>query len=154
MNIRTVVDRRLSGSELRCYGHCDRQSAPKFLPGQPYHVACIACPSGYVSRIIMYEKELDISWFKRFLSSTLDGLVDLSDEDIRIATRHPWDLDLIEAEEDVVLRQAYWTQSYRRTKSDDLGRPALFVCSTCDTLFLQSLNSNETKCQNCRSKHS
>ncbi len=51
---------------------------------------------------------------------------------------------------DLVLREAYWTQSYRRTKNDDPDRPALFFCSNRDSFFVQPLTSKETLCPSCR----
>jgi hypothetical protein len=105
-----------------------------------------AYPSGYVSLIVHYGKELDIHAFKAYLSSLHKGYV--ADEDIRIATRYNWDLGIKEPE-GPVLREAYWRQSYRRTDSKDPNRVALFLSTNCSSSYKQMSDKNKL-CPQCR----
>ena len=149
MDLKTVVEKILNGP-LKCYGHCDKQGVLKFLPVINRTVACFICPSGYVSRVSTYGKDFDLTWFKGFLTEAVKEIGEVTNQDIRVATRHPWDLGIPEETGDVVLRQAYWTQNYGRTKSTDPNRIALFLCTKCSSLYHQPLTSQETLCMNCR----
>ena len=96
-------------------------------------IGCYVCSSGYVSRIVTYGKKLDLAAFKALVSSLTKGVADVDDEDIRVGTRYTWDLGIKGNESGMVLREAYWTQSYRRTKNDNPNRVALFLCGKCDS---------------------
>jgi hypothetical protein len=143
--IKQIVQSALSG-ESKCFSHCDKHAKLYLSEHEGKLLGVYACPSGYVSRIVLYERTLELEWFKRFLESVTKS--EVKDSDIRIATRHPWELAL-DVEEKVVLKEAYWTQNYRRTKSEDPNRIALFRCTTCGKLFLQSLSSSNTLCETC-----
>ncbi len=121
----------------------------KFLSSDKDLIVCSACPGGYISRIVAYGEEVNLRTFKEYLSRLLSGSLSLEDEDIRVATRHTWDLG-VKSSNDRVFRAAYWTQNYRRTKSDNPDRISLFLCSNCNTPFLQPFTSTTTLCQNCR----
>lgn len=150
MEFKQLVTQRLV-SQYKCYGHCDSTAKHVFLSPQNDLKAAIVCPQGYVSRLIAYSyKPID----QRGLLSYIEGVapeLDVRLEDIRLATRHPWDLG-VEAESDVnpsTVYQAYWTQNYRRTKSDASDRLALFMCDSCGRLFAQKISSTKSKCQKC-----
>lgn len=147
MRLRNLVEEKFS-DPTPCYGHCQEQSTVKFLSGDGNLLACFACPTGYVSRIAQYGEELNLDSFKKFLYDLL-GEQKVKDEDIRVATRYSWDLGVGTGDEKVI-RTAYWTQNYRRTKSDDPNRSAVFLCSNCNSLFIQPLTSKNTLCENCR----
>lgn len=87
--------------------------------------------------------------FRGYAQESAAGLGKVEDSDIRTARRYAWDLGLERERDDLVLREAYWTQNYRRTKTDDPDRPALFLCSNGDSFFVQPLTSNRKHCQNC-----
>ena len=91
MDLEKLVKERLNG-RCKCAGHCQELSALKFLPQKGMMIGCYTCPSGYVSLLVQYGRELDLHAFKTFLSSLLQG--DVADEDIRIATRYNWDLGI------------------------------------------------------------
>ncbi len=110
-------------------------------------IGCYVCPSGYVSLIVHYGKQLNLVGFKTFLSSIHEGVV--ADEDIRVATRYSWDLG-VEETEGPVLREAYWRQSYRRTKNEDPNRIALFMCAKCSSFYNQQLSDKNKLCPLCR----
>jgi hypothetical protein len=149
MELRDIVDAKLNSSS-KCYGHCDQLANLKYVDVDDRLLGCYVCNAGYVSRIVLYDKQLDLDWFKNFVADILNGTADVSDQDIRVATRHPWELGLEDAiSDEVVLREAYWTQNYRRTKSDDPNRQALFRCVRCGSFFTQALNSGGALCSKC-----
>jgi hypothetical protein len=149
MELRAIVDNKLN-STTKCYGHCEGSARLNFLEVNNRLLGCYSCGAGYVSRIVLYGKELDLEWFKNFVSNTLGGTGEVLDQDIRVATRHPWELGLEnEVADEIVLREAYWTQNYRRTKSDDPNRRALFRCIRCGSFFTQALNAASTLCSKC-----
>ncbi len=141
MDYRELVNARFD-MPMACYGHCQGVATLRFVRDVPRPIACAACPSGYVSRVIVYGSDVDADDLKEFVSSA--GVGGVKDEDIRVATRHPWDLSY-----DAEMREAYWTQSYRRTKDDRPGRPALFLCASCQKPFVQPLDSKGAVCPAC-----
>lgn len=146
MDLEKLVKERLSG-RTKCAGHCEELSTLKFLPQKGKMVGCYACPSGYVSILVQYGKELDLHAFKTFLLSLQS---DVADEDVRIATRYNSDLGIEGDQEGTVLKEAYWRQSYRRTKSDDPNRAALFLCTKCSSFYRQRISDKNTLCPQCR----
>ena len=146
MNLDSLVKERLNGHS-KCSGHCQEQSELKLLHPKGMTIGCYRCPSGYVSCLVQYGRELDVHAFKTFLSA-LQG--DVSDEDIRVATRYSWDLAVTSQTVGAILREAYWRQSYRRTKSEDQQRISLFACTKCDTFYRQPISDKNTLCQQCR----
>ncbi len=148
-NLKQIVEEKLNGHS-KCYGHCQEQTMLKFLPEKRMTVGCYSCPSGYVSRMVTYGKRLNVNAFKTFISKALQGIEDVTDEDVRVATRYTWDLGLKRKPEGMVLREAYWTQNYRRTKSEDQNRPALFLCVKCSSFYQQPVVSKNTLCPRCR----
>ncbi len=145
MDLEKLVKERLNG-RAKCAGHCEELSTLKFLPQKGMMIGCYTCPSGYVSFLVQYGRELDLHAFKTFLSLLQS---DVADEDIRIATRYNWDLG-IDGRERTVLREVYWRQSYRRTKSDDPNRVALFLCTKCSSFYRQRISDKNTFCPQCR----
>ena len=107
-------------------------------------MACYTCPAGYVSKVMVYGKGDARTALRTFVTKALGGQTP-KDEEIRTATRHPWDLDLPGHE----MKVAYWTQNYRGSKSTDPNRRALFVCSECGSTYVKPLMEPGTKCPNC-----
>jgi hypothetical protein len=143
MKLEEIIDARLR-TEGKCYGHCKSGTEMTLLKDGKNTFSFMSCPEGYVSRIVMYGRELDVPAFRHFLKSTA-GVGEVSDADIRIATRHPWDLGIEDGgKETVLLKEAYWTQNYRRTKSDDPSREALFLCRECSGLYVAPLSGGSS----------
>ena len=134
--------------ETKCYGHCGETANLEFTGDGT--VSCYVCPGRYVSRIITYGKELDPKRFSEYLRNVISNMGEVEDGDIRVASRHAWDMGLDRKTDELVLREAYLTQSYRRPKSEDPDRLALFLCSNRDSFFVQPLNSKDRLCKNCR----
>lgn len=139
-----IVDKYLR-TEGKCYGHCDGKTELAFIEKGTRTISCMACPDGYVSRLVMYGGELDVDGFLNYIKERIGQSGDVSAYDIRTATRHPWDLGTEgETSGENVIREAYWTQNYRRTKSDDPNRNALFLCRECDSLYLSPVSGGGT----------
>jgi len=150
--IRRIVETKLNAL-ARCRGHCEEQATLKLSEVEGVLVGTYSCSSGYVSRLLNYGAEVDLGWFRDFVSRISKGIGEVKDADVRVATRYPWDLGLKERGGfGRVLREAYWTQNYRRTESSDSGRPALFSCTSCQSFYVQSISGNETLCPNCRDR--
>ena len=147
MDLEALVKERLTGHSS-CAGHCEEPSDLKLLHKKGMMIGCYVCPSGYVSLLVEYGKELDLYAFKAFLSSLLQGGV--TDEDIRVGTRYTWDLGIEGEPDGHVLREAYWRQSYRRTKNDDPHRIALFLCTKCNSFYSQPISDKNKLCPECR----
>ena len=131
-----------------CYGHCKEASGFEFVKDDSMIVQ--VCPDRYVSRIIAYGIQVDPDRFKGILCGLAPGMEGVENFDIRVASRYAWDLGLNRRNDDLIVRLAYWTQSYRRTKNDSPDRVALFLCSNRDSFFMQPVNSRLGFCQNCR----
>jgi hypothetical protein len=97
---------------------------------------------------MVYGNDADPSELKRFVAEALEDSANVHDEDIRTATRNDWDFG--RELSGGVIRVAYWTQNYRRSKTDDPNRTALFLCSKCGSLFRQALTSHWMVCEKCR----
>jgi len=146
MDLDRLVMEKLNGRS-RCSGHCQRQSKLKLLRQGGMTIGCYSCPSGYVTCLIQYGRALDLQAFKIFLSAIQD---DVADEDIRVATRYNWDLAITNHTDGPIVREAYWRQSYRRTKSEDQQRTALFICTNCDSFYRQPISTVDNLCSKCR----
>lgn len=146
--LRELVITNLSGS-VPCFGHCSDNSTLRIVrDGQPL-VGAYVCPSGYVSRLVVYSDRAETTMLKELVKEVGAGKIDVQDPDIRVATRHPWDLG-VSGDADL-LKETYWTQSYRRTKSDDPNRIAMFLCSSCNSLFTGPLKTTGSMCNKCSS---
>jgi len=148
--VERIVEQKLKRSP-KCYRHCQEQSTLKLLPGKQMLVGSYSCPSGYVSRIVAYGRELDLNGFKALLSSALQGVEEVTDEDIRIATRYTWDLGIKEEPDGIVLKEAYWTQNYGKRKNEDPNRHGLFLCTKCGSFYGKQIENTNTLCPRCRS---
>lgn len=148
--LRELVESKLSGT-TPCFRHCSEAASLRFLQDEKFLIGAYVCPSGYVSRLVMYGEggESNPSYLKEIVKKHGSGLIDIQDADIRVATRHPWDLG---AQGGVnLLKETYWTQSYRRSKSEDPKRISLFLCSHCSRLFTGPLDSAGPVCAECSS---
>jgi hypothetical protein len=141
---RGVVETSFSQPQ-RCYGHCDQPATLRFLNSGEPAVACYTCPAGYVSKVMVYGRRDARETLREFVTMALGGQP-IKEEDIRTATRHPWDLDIAGFE----MKVAYWTQNYRGSKSTDPNRQTLFVCYECGSTFVKPLTAADTRCANCR----
>lgn len=150
------VNSRLIANDAKCYGHCSEDS--KFISlieEEDKVVGAYICPSNYVSRVVHFSKKKDLEWFEELLKERAGSDV-VKTKDIRLATRHGWELGG-KAEEEIrqinpeqrVILEYYWSK--RPKKEEKVGT---FLCSTagggCGRFFTQDLDSKEVLCENCR----
>lgn len=141
--MKQLVERTFSQPQ-KCSGHCGQEATLRFLGSDEPLMACYACPTGYVSKAMAYGLRDPREVLREFLAKAMGGRSPRDDE-IRTATRHPWDFGVADLE----LKGAYWTQNYRSSKSDDPDRQALFVCSNCGSAYAKQLSAPGTTCGNC-----
>lgn len=142
------IARSLLAATAKC-SHCGRQAKLDYI--EDGSVGVHVCPDRYVSRIIAYERQPDPDGFRKFVQKAAKGMQEVEGSDIRVARRYAWDLGLKSKSNDLVLTETYWTQNYRRTKSEDPDRLALFLCANGDSFFVQRLYAKEKLCDGCRS---
>lgn len=128
-----------------CYGHCKEKTKPIFKERNGSVLCFQACPGKYVSRVVFYNGSLEglISYLKEVARG-----IDVSERDVRVATRYGWDLGL-KGKNEKVMRVSYWTQNYGASKVSSETRPALFLCSRCGSPFVKQFNSTTSICERC-----
>ncbi len=146
VEIREVVTAKLGGP-FQCYGHCKEEASLKFVESGVDLCGAVVCPSGYVSRLILYTSQPDPERLLAFIVSKSAGELPVMTADIRTATRYATDLG--EGGEGRVLGEAYWTQNYGKRKDTSPDRPSLFMCSNCGRLFVQPLSVGSRTCNGC-----
>jgi len=141
--------------ETSCYRHCDKEASFHQLDSRGKGVVGLyACPSGFVSRVVYFDRVPDISWYKGFLKANMSDGGTIEDRDVRIATRHPWDLGLensglLVGKEGLVpyvLREAYWSPPRGDEKGASTGA---FLCAGCGRIFIQHIRSANRLCPSC-----
>ena len=143
MELRQLVESAFSQPQ-KCSGHCDQPARFRFLGSGEPTVACYACPAGYVSKVMIYGHRSPDQALLGFLTKAM-GTGATKEDEIRTATRHPWDLGAPGVE----LKVAYWNQNYRSSKSSDPTRQAIFLCSNCGSAYLKPLSAPGTRCAIC-----
>lgn len=145
------VDRYLIVKDAKCYRHCQQNA--KFTPLRTDHPGVIggyACPGNYVSRVVYFSLQPDQAWFETFLRGQVGDL--LRSRDLRVATRHGWELGG-KAESEIKqvssdgIRQIYWTL-YPVSESEKTSGP--FRCENCGSLFVKSFSDDADLCTKCR----
>lgn len=152
MDLRSTVTEKYGELE-KCYGHCDQPATLKFLNRDDDPVVTgYSCHGAYLSRVIIYASTLKL----KDSVDTIAGLVgkesEVTEEDVRIASRYSWDMDITSADPGKLMMVAYWTQNYRRTKSEDPDRNAVFLCANCNSIFSQRVTDRQVLCASCRTK--
>ncbi len=150
MELRSLVAERYGQLE-KCYGHCDQPAILRFLSDEASPVITgYSCHGAYLSRIIIYAGSLSLQESVDTISRLLGSESNVKHEDVRIASRYPWDMDITTDDTGRVMMMAYWTQNYRRTKSEDSERKAIFLCVNCNSVFSQKLSDRRVLCATCR----
>jgi hypothetical protein len=152
MELRELVTEQYGQLE-KCYGHCELPATAKFLNDDAESVVVgYSCHGAYLSRIIIYSKSLTLPVSVNYVTRLVKGQQEVMEEDVRIASRYPWDLNMVSTETEKIMMMGYWTQNYRRTKNDDPNRNALFLCESCHTIYSQPVTSKHILCPRCTSE--
>jgi len=139
---------------VSCYRHCSSRASLILSDFSTQPVGYFVCPSRYVSRIVLYFEggKADVKLMRDLLAQYSGALGEIKDSDMRLASRHPWDLD-VDSNSDPVLQEVYWTQNYKRDENK-ASNTALFLCSLCNSLFVQPINSTSSICEKCKTSES
>jgi hypothetical protein len=147
--------------KVQCRGHCTSPSHMILLAAEEDKViGAYCCPNGYVSRVLHFGFGDNTAQFHEFLSSQLDSTI-VTGKDLRVASRHGWELGEEAAAEigelarhhQLPLRQVYWV---RYPQSEEEKAKGVFLCSDssssagCGRLFTQMLTDNTRLCPKCK----
>ena len=146
--------------ETKCYRHCEETA--KFVTIQETESSFVGgyvCPGNYVSRVMYFADRPDPEWFESFLRDQI-GKDRLRSRDVRMATRHGWELGL-DAEAEIMkaapgtgsVKQFYWVFY---PQNDEEKKYGTFLCPTsaggCGSLFTKSLTDESVLCPACSAK--
>jgi glutaredoxin len=142
----------------QCRLHCDQNtSLVELWSDVKRYAGAYVCPNGYAARLLCFTQEADIKWFKNFLTKQV-GKDLVKDRDLRIATRHGWELggdlttEIRSLSSTGKISAVYWT-TYPQTEEEK--RRGVFVCSDpqtgkgCRRLFVQEITSTNRFCPHC-----
>ena len=144
----------------KCFRHCDKPTSMKLIHEDSSRVlGAYACPDGFVSQVVYLSQKPDINWFKRTINSQI-GNENFTASDIRVATRHGWELGGTAYEtlkthlrSNSSLTEVYWTR-YARTDAQKKIAISLCVGDTsrrgCLKLFAHEAEKTELFCPACR----
>jgi hypothetical protein len=148
------VHRYLVVGDAKCYRHCKEPA--KFVSlfmGDSSLVGAYVCPSNYISRVVYFANHPDREWFEKFLREQLESM--LRSRDLRVATRHGWELggnaeaEILGISDTADVNEYYWT-FYPKTEPEKTT--GAFICSNCGTLFVKNFSEETTLCTKCVAK--
>jgi hypothetical protein len=122
-------------------------------------IGAYACPDGFVSQVVYFSQRPNLKWFADTIANQV-GSENFTTNDVRVATRHGWELagsaaEALEAQlgANGSITEVYWTR-YPRTEAQkqiavsictgDVSRPG------CLRLFPHNSNKIERLCPTCR----
>ncbi|MDQ1279087.1 MAG: hypothetical protein QG670_347 [Thermoproteota archaeon] len=144
--------------EGSCRRHCTQPTSFVGLQHDADRVVGVyICPDNYVSKVVCFSTNIEIEWFRKFIRSQVKGNI-FRDRDVRIATRHGWELgdeaylELREVNPTCTVVEAYWIV-YPQTEAEKTQ--GVFLCSNpekekgCGKLFIQKIDTKNKLCQDC-----
>ncbi|MFQ5998013.1 MAG: hypothetical protein ACE5KO_01770 [Candidatus Bathyarchaeia archaeon] len=146
--------------EPSCYVHCNKKAHfTSSVKQKESIVGAYLCPSNFVSRVVYFALKPDMNWFKTWLAKQMKHQNILHERDIRIATRHPWEVQKSSTTSvtaprssgltPYVVREVYWAYPRAKLIEDKIGA---FRCQECKRIFVQALESTSRLCNSCK-KH-
>lgn len=146
----------------KCFRHCDRSTSMQTLLHEPSRVVgAYVCPDGFVSQVVYFSTTPDIKWFEKMVSEQV-GAENLASKDIRVGSRHGWELDgdarrVLESTlgVDGKITEVYWT---RYAKTDAEKRVQISLCPAGGLekrrphLFAHDSNKTDRFCPSCQTK--
>jgi len=144
----------------KCFRHCGKPTSMKIMSQDSTRVlGAYTCPDGIVSQVVYFSLKPDLKWFNRTVSRQV-GTKNFKTSDVRIATRHGWELggnaqESLKAKlgSNPSLTEVYWTR-YARTEAQK--RIAISLCMGdgsrpgCLKLFAHQSGKVEKSCPACR----
>ncbi|MGI0081459.1 MAG: hypothetical protein ACRECH_17785 [Nitrososphaerales archaeon] len=138
-----------------CGRHCKDpvRFAPIHEEGESI-VGAYVCPQNYISRVVYFSSNPNAKWFESLLAEQA-GRERVRERDVRVATRHGWELgrdaeDEIEKVAPGGLKQYYWTFY---PKSDEDKKSGTFLCAResggCGKMFTKSIEDKSRFCPEC-----
>lgn len=115
------------------------------------------CPDAFVSQVVYFSQKPDFNWFSTTITNQV-GADNFTPHDVRLATRHGWELGpkalealVSQLGKNPTISEVYWTR-YPKTDKD----PAISLCigdgsrAGCLKLFAHDRNQTEKLCPACR----
>lgn len=147
----------------KCFRHCDQPTSMRIISQNPNSlVGAYICPDGFVSQVVYFSTQPDREWFQAMLRDQL-GAGNVNDRDIRLASRHGWELGKGAQEafksslgETSVLLETYWT---RYPQTEEQKQQAVSLCvgegakAGCSRLFIHDRKSVERFCPSCKARN-
>lgn len=144
----------------KCFRHCEKPTSMSLISQTSNQlVGAYNCPAGVVSQVVYFSLKPDLDWFRNLLEVQV-GADNISAQDIRVASRHGWELGgnairilRQQLDKGASVCQVYWT---RYPKTEEQKQLVLFLCRGddqkrgCMKLFLQDRNAVERLCSECR----
>ena len=122
-------------------------------------VGAYICPDGFVSQVVYFSQKPNLKWFSDMIVNQV-GTENFANNDVRVATRHGWELgggavEALEAQlgANSSVTEAYWT---RYPKADAQKQVVVSLCtgdvshSGCLRLFAHESSKTERLCPTCR----
>lgn len=144
----------------KCFRHCDKPTSLRLIEKDSTRVfGAYVCPDGFVSQVVYFNRNPDLNWFKDTIAAQV-GSNNFATNDVRIATRHGWELGekadkTLKANlgPNPTLTEVYWTR-YPRTDAEK--QVAISLCTGdgsrpgCLKLFAHEREKTERFCPACR----
>jgi hypothetical protein len=143
------VRKHLIVEGLPCSRHCSKPTRfHSFFEETDRIVGAYVCPDNFVSRIVYFSTAPDRGWFENFLREELEGGSRIRPNDVRVATRHGFELG---REAEAVssqllpngLTEYYWSFYPHGDEEKANGN---FLCEKCLKLFVKPISSPERVC--------
>jgi hypothetical protein len=145
------VNRYLVVKDAKCHRHCqDPARLVSMFIGDSSVVGAYICPSSYVSRVVYFAVRPDREWFEKFLREQVGSM--LRPRDLRVATRHGWELggnaeaEILGISDTGDVKEYYWTFYPKTDPEKSMGA---FICKNCGTLFAKSFSDESAVCPKC-----
>ena len=144
----------------KCFRHCKAPTSMKLMLREPTRIiGAYACPDGFVSQVVYFSQNPNIKWFSDTIISQV-GADNFTSNDVRLATRHGWELgrnavETLQAQTPTKpsVSEVYWT---RYPKTEAQKQVAISVClgddsrPGCLRLFAHGRDKTERFCPTCR----
>jgi len=144
----------------KCYRHCQNPTSMRVISrDQESLVGAYVCPDAFVSQVVYFAPRPNVGWFRQFLVNQV-GNDTVSPVDIRVATRHGWELGprarkVLEERlgKSASIMEVYWT---RYPKTEQQKQVAVSLCvgtssqNGCLSIFMHDKDAQDKLCPKCK----